>query len=368
LVVAPYVESAAFMLDLAGSKHWVRRVLPASSMPVTTTDLQVPGRHGAVAARLTEPRAVRSDLPSVIVFPGVHAGGVDEPRLSTFSTRLAATGIRVVSVPIPDMRAFRITARSTDVIEDVIAWVSAQRALAPTGRVGVAGISFAGGLALVAAGRPATADRLQFVVSLGGHGDLPRVMTYLCTGRLADGTTRPPHDYGVAIILLAAVDRVVPAEQAGPLRDAVSTFLTASSDTSSDPQRAERGFRDARAAAARLAEPARTYMNWVNDRNTAELGRLLLPLVEDLGGAAALSPERSPATRVPVFLLHGEADNVIPSPEAPRLAAYLEEHSDRRVRWLLTPLVSHAHLQEDAPLVDAWRLVSFWTAVRGAAR
>ena len=44
------------------------------------------------------------------------------------------------------------------------------------------GISFAGGLSMVAAGRPAIRDRLAFVFSFGGHGDLPRVLRYLCTG------------------------------------------------------------------------------------------------------------------------------------------------------------------------------------------
>ena len=53
---------------------------------------------------------------------------------------------------------------------------------APDGRVGVVGVSFAGGLALVAAGRASIARGCRDVVSLGGHADLPRVMTYLCTG------------------------------------------------------------------------------------------------------------------------------------------------------------------------------------------
>jgi len=197
---------------------------------------------------------------------------------------------------------------------------------------------------------------------------LPRAMRYLCTGQLPDGSTRPPHDYGVAIMMLGGADRVVPAAQVAPLQQAVLTFLTASSDTSSDAARAEAGFRAARDEAALLAEPARTYMTWVNERNTVELGRLLLPYVEALGGAAALSPERSPVTRVPVFLLHGEADNVIPSSETPVLAAYLEEHGDSHVRMLLTPLISHAHFQEHIGAADAWRLTSFWTGVRAAAR
>ena len=54
--------------------------------------------------------------------------------------------------------------------------------LAPDGRVGIVGISFAGGLSIAAAGRPAIRDKVAFVVSFGGHGDLPRVMRYLATG------------------------------------------------------------------------------------------------------------------------------------------------------------------------------------------
>jgi dienelactone hydrolase len=366
LVLLPYAQSAAFILDLAGSNTWVRAALPVRASAVTTRDLLVPTRHGAIPARLVEPASPAA--PSVIVFPGVHAGGVDEPRLAAFSRRLAAAGVRVLSVPLPDLRAFRITPRSTDMVEDAIAWMAADRALAPSGRVGVAGVSFAGGLALVAAGRPALAGKVQFVVSIGGHADLPRVMTYLCTGRLDDGRTRTPHDYGVAIMLLAAVDRLVPPADADPLRRALVTFLTGSSDAGTDPARAEREFDEARRQTAALAEPARTYMGWVSDRNTGALGRVLLPHVDVLGGAAALSPERSPATMVPVFLLHGDSDNVIPSSETPRLAAYLTAQGAPRVRWLLTPLLTHATVQERAPLADEWRLVSFWKALLGAAR
>ena len=69
------------------------------------------------------------------------------------------------------------------------------------------GISFAGGLSIVAAGRPALRDRVAVVLSLGGHGDLPRTLRYLCTGIQPDGERLPPHDYGVVIILLGVADR-----------------------------------------------------------------------------------------------------------------------------------------------------------------
>ena len=89
------------------------------------------------------------------------------------------------------------------------------------------GISFAGGLSVVAAGRPSIRDRLAFVYSFGGHGDLPRVLRYLCTGLEpakpddppgAPVRVRPPHDYRVAVILVGIADRMVPPEQVKPLR------------------------------------------------------------------------------------------------------------------------------------------------------
>jgi dienelactone hydrolase len=364
-VVMPYLASAAFILDIAGSTGWGRAMLPARVRPVTSRDVTIATRQGNVASRLYQPSG--NATRSLIVLPGVHAGGIDEPRLVTFSKRLASTGVNVLSVPLPDLRQFRVTPASTDIIEDATLWLAAEPSLAPDGRVGLVGISFAGGLALVAAGRPSLAGKVRLVVSLGGHADLPRVMTYLCTGRLPDGTIRRPHDYGIVIILIGALEHVVPPEQVAPLRQAILTFLEASSYDQTDVPKSAQLFALARSQGAHLPEPARTYMQWVNDRNAAALGDKLLPLVELLGGAPALSPDRSPATSAPVFLLHGASDNIIPSSETPFAAAYLAEHGHTQARFLLTPLLTHASVNDDVAAGDAWRLVRFWKQMLDAA-
>jgi dienelactone hydrolase len=362
----PYVRSLAFVLDLAGTTGGIRRVLPVRVHQVTTSDIAVPTRHGTLAARWYAPDGWTGR--SVIVFPGIHAGGIDEPRLVTFSTRLAATGVGVLAVPLPDLRVFRITNRSTDMIEDGVRWMAANRALAPRGRVALVGVSFAGGLGLVAAGRPGLDASLDLVLSLGAHGDLPRTMRYLCTGRLPDGTTRPPSDYGVAVILLGAAAEVVPPDQVAPLERGITTFLTASSIEATDAAGAERLVQAARAQAAQLPEPSRTLLTWVVERKTRELGARLLPLVEALGGAAALSPERSPATHAPVFLLHGLGDGVVPASESATIADYLRRAGNPSVDVLLTPLVGHAEVSTHARWIDEWRLIRFWKAVIAAAR
>ena len=363
LALKPYAESAAFIMDLGGVSHWSRALLPGVAAPVTWRDVTIPTRHGDLPARVYAPEGGDGTAPGFIIFPGIHRGGVDEPRLAGFSRRFASAGAVVVSVPLPDLREFRVTMRTTDQIEDATVWAAGQPGIGHEGRVGLGGVSFAGGLALVAAGRPSLADKLSMVVSFGGYGDLPRALRFLCTGVLPDGSRRQPHDYGIAVVLLEVAPAMVPADQLEPLRRGVLTFLEGSLHDLTDKPRATALFDDARAQAARLPEPARTLLGWVNDRDVARLGPAVLPHVEGLAGADALSPERAPATAAPVFLLHGEGDSVIPSAETPLVAEYLRRQGNTRVRALLTPLVSHADLNVDAPARDIWNLVTFWKAM-----
>ncbi len=164
------------------------------------------------------------------------------------------------------------------------------------------GVSFAGGLALVAAGRPSLTNRLDAVVSLGGHGDLERTLQYLCTGLLPDGTVHPPHDYGLAVVALAAVPRLVPASQTAGLTHAIGTYLEASLDDSATRARGMALLAQARTEAAALPDPSRTIMTALTNRDVTAAGRWLAPLVTELSRDPALSPESSPPTLAPVFL------------------------------------------------------------------
>ena len=162
-------------------------------------------RHGAAGHRSSQSRGAhtarrgaRTVLPppqapcagQTLLVPGVQSMGIAEPRLMALAGDLAGSGIAVMTIELPDLMGYQITARSADVIEDAVAWIVAKPDLAPDGRVGMVGISFAGGLSIVAAGRPMIRDKVAYVVSLGGHGDLGRVLHYLTTGRSGPGPWR----------------------------------------------------------------------------------------------------------------------------------------------------------------------------------
>ena len=84
---------------------------------------------------------------TIAIFPGVHGGGVEEPRMNALARRFAANGLRVLIAPLPELRRYTIRPRSTDDAEDVSVWLASQPDLAPNGRIGIIGVSFAGALA-----------------------------------------------------------------------------------------------------------------------------------------------------------------------------------------------------------------------------
>jgi len=208
---------------------------------------------------------------------------------------------------------------------------------------------------------------------MGGHDDLARVLRYLCTGReprptpdvqlgaAASGNDfiLPPHDYGVAVILLSLANRVVPAAQVERLREGVRQYLWASAlDGGVDKARAPAEFEAVRKLSRTLPEPSATLLRYVIERDVVHLGARLLPFVGSSAAADGLSVSRSPKPTAPVFLLHGLEDNVVPAIESEYLAADLRGHAP--VRLLVSGLISHAEADRPMHVNDVLQLAGFW--------
>lgn len=379
IVARPYVNAIAFIARAADLPGVAQSLASWRASTITRGPIiSVPTRNGPVPARFYRPSGGASR--TILLMPGVHRDGIDEARLVGLAEDLTAAGYGVLAIAAPDLQRFKITPQVTDVIEDAAIWASAQPEYAPDGQVGLLGVSFSGGLAVVAAGRPSIRDRVAFVMSFGGHGDLARVMHYLCSGEVvgdiehakqsaavtgADHVgVHPPHDYGVAIVLLSLVDRVVPGDQVDALTRGIDGFLLASSLAMTDAAAATLEFSRMRAYADTLPEPSRTLMTYVNDRAVDKLGPILLPIADGLKDhpmMPSLSAERAAPPAAPVFLLHGVDDNVIPSVETVLLAEYLRGKAE--VHGLLSGLITHAEVNRTASLTEVWRLARFWRQV-----
>jgi len=372
LVVRPYAHGLSFVIRAAEIGGTAERIARFDTVGIRTRDITIPTTRGSLGARVYEPE--RSHKRVALLTSGLHASGIDEPRLVRLARQVAASGVAVVTPDIPELSRFEITPAITDAIEEAGRWLAVDSGLPPDHRIGLMGISFSGGLSIVAAARPALADHVAYVFALGGHDDLPRVLRYLCTGReprpspkvrLASNASEndtfvlSPHDYGVAVILLSIADRVVPASQVDRLRAGVRQYLWASAlDGGVDKARAPAEFDAVRRYGGALPEPSRTLMRYVLDRDVVHLGARLLPLLGSNGASASLSVSKSPKPTAPVFLLHGLEDNVVPAIESEYLAEDLRGHA--QVRLLLSGLISHAEADRPARPDDVLQLASFW--------
>jgi dienelactone hydrolase len=353
-VAGPYGRAAALLLLATEHDGWLRSVARLHERPVARRALTIPTRDGDVRAHAYHPE--RGSWRPVVLVSGVHPDGIDDPRLVHFARSLAAVGLGAITPDLPVLVEFAIGPEATDAIEDVVSWVAAQADLGTNDRVGLAGISFSGGLAVVAAGRASIRDRVAFVLSIGGHGDLLRTLDTLAGGILTDTAAAATDAFGLAIVLASVAPRVVPGDQVDDLRKWARVFLTAAHLPFDDPQRTAL-FAEADRLVVRLPEPSRAFANHARAANTAALRPHLLQHVRELAGDPALSPERSAPPRAAVYLLHGVDDPVIPPAESVHLGEYLEPHTE--VRVLLTPILTHADLEPDLTARDVGGLLAF---------
>jgi dienelactone hydrolase len=367
IVLAPHWKATSLIVRVTDRPEWLARFAQWEADAVSESTETIPIRDGGIRVRIFSPAGTART--TVLLVSGVHPHGIDEARLVRFARDLAGTGMTIVTPEIPDLRNYQVTPKVTDAIEDVALWIVKAQDRFDT-PVAIFGISFSGGLAIVAAGRPSLRDRLAYVLSLGGHGNLPRVLRYLCTGiepSPSGGAGRPrkPSAYALAVLLHQAAGVTVPADQVGLLQQGVETYLSASALDRTDTKLAAQLFDQARTLGAQMPEPSATLMGHVNSHDVAALGSALRPYVEDpwndiSRNDLSLSPDRAPTPNAPVYLLHGTDDNVIPAVEAELLARQLQETT--QVRYLLSRFVTHADVGVPS-MREASDMIAFWKAV-----
>ena len=351
-----HLQAVAVMREVAGQPvPWVAREL---TVPVTTADFSFPietarGRQ-QVRARMYVP-AGRPDAPAMVVLHGVHHLGIDEPRMMGFARAMASCGIRVLTPELPGIKDYHVSADSVETIGESVKWMAAKTG----GPVGVMGLSFAGGLALVAAADPEYHAGFKFVFAVGSQDSMDRVAKYYLTGQDArpDGSVEvlAAHEYGPLVLEYEHLEDFVPAQDLGAVRAVLRAHL----------------YEDTKAEAE-----ATLGLHETQKRETLELMDATLPATRAKIAAMTAKhademPGLSPLGRlqklgIPVYLLHGEGDNIIPAAETLWMARELSQEDLKAV--LVSPVLSHVNLDGPKPgVVEEWRLVHFFGLIMRAA-
>ncbi len=347
-----HLQSVAVMKTVSGEALSApMRAIATEPLEQHTLTLQT--EAGPVRARMYTP-VRHPNAPGLVVFHGVHHLGMDEPRLMSFAAAMAACGLQVLTPELPDIKDYRVSESSIAVIGASAKWF-AQQQHRP---VGVMGLSFSGGLSLVAAANPAYRPSMKLVFAVGSQGSMNRVASYYRTGDAAmpDGSREllPAHEYGPLVLEYEHVEEFVATPDVAPIRKVLRAHLYEDKDAE------------------------RTSMDELSPRQQAEAAELMDASSDVVHGMlrsselrhrkemAGLSPENHLGElTVPVFLLHGEADNIIPAAETLWMASELRATTLQAA--LVSPVLSHLDMQKTPGGWDEWKLIHFMAMVLRSA-
>ncbi len=292
--------------------------------------------------------------PALVLVLGVNRVPLDDPRVVRFASSVARLGLVVAAPESTAMKSGRIGREEPSRLVEAFELVANRPEVDQT-RVGIAGFSVGGSIALIAAADARIADRVAYVNAFGAYASASRLLVDIATHTvLAGGESRPwePGEMTKRVFLTLLVGLVAQAPTAEELSRRLAPFIL---DPKSTPAPYDAAF------AARLPPDALAVyrLATARDRGAAEAAIAALP-VSTRQLLAAISPTTfADELRAPVFLMHDEADDAIPFAHLEPLAAAVPPpHLRRTTSFRLFDHVEPGTGIGVTELPEIWKL--FW--------
>lgn len=347
---SPYVSQMIIGLKraLTFALSW-RGMIPRG----TQEELEIQRGDKSVPANLYRPDPPPPSAPGWVVLHGVTRPGRHHPTLLRFANTLASTGAAVLVPEIPEWRELLLAPdEAAATIRASVLRLSGTTGVVPD-RIGIMGFSLGVPQVLLAARDPALEGRLRGVAGFGGYGDLDRTIDFLFRGEhewKGESYTADPDPYGRWIVGGNYLTLIPEYADAGDVSEALLTLARRAGDLqvgawakcydSVKEELRETIHPDRRALFSAFAPTSGTA-------SPDEASARLVPALAE--AARRATPYSEPMSfldqiSVPVRLVHGRGDRLIPFSESLRLAEAFPREMD--VRVYLTNLFAHS--QQDA--------------------
>ena len=275
---------------------------------------------------------------TVVFIHGLNSLGHRDPRVERFAAALAKAGFRAVIPAVASLRRLWIKGDQPRQVQNMLEAIAGDRELVPSGRFSMMAVSFSGNFVLRAAASPGLSQQLNAVGLIGAYADVDKVCDFLCTAKRAD-------PYGHLLLLrsyytefgqpspgfIHAIERCIARSIEEPSRWSFESVLSPS-----DPDQSH-------------------LLHLLQDPDARVATRGLIKAALDGAWRDYVPPVASLPPDLPVFLLHGRSDRVIPVGQSRRLAQLLAvrgvshrlcvtrflTHGDSRVDWRVLPEVAH---------------------------
>jgi pimeloyl-ACP methyl ester carboxylesterase len=275
--------------------------------------------------------------------------GRSHPELLRFQNALAATGGRILVPEVREWTELRFAPeRAQEILRASLAWMNAESATAPGGAM-LVGLSFGAPQAILAASDSHLTSDIRGVLAWGGYSDLGRIFRFALTGEHGwDGESYRQEADPYARWVIGANCLPLALGLEGEKVGAALHTLAAAAGDSQTPGSHPRHDPLKRQLREELSVGSRTLFDlFVPPAGTTANRLECFRLVEEvLPAIRQASPLLDPLPRieridVPVRILHGRADLLIPFTEALHMGRALAPLSvDTTVR--VTGLFSHS--------------------------
>ena len=352
------IQTAVMLPGMLGSDvrplDWFSEEPQRSSIPYRSG----PGAATGDLAELWLPAWATRERPAgaVLLVFGVNNLGRNHPAIERVAEALARTGVAVL---VPDSRTLlggRLEAGEVDGIVDAFETLAA-RPEVDGDRIGIAGFSVGGSLALLAAASDRIADDVRWVNAFGAYADAASYLAAVSAHRHpapddpSEEVAWTPTPLTREVFLRFVLDQVVDAEDRAALEEAYGNAILAGERPDRRPDLTTRLHTDA----------ARTVDRLLTARSFAEAGTIIEELPsESLEFIDAISPLRHlDDLSARVWLMHEREDHHVPYTESRVLAdalrarGLLEDHTEFR----LFDHVQPDDLDVPAAAPELWRLL-----------
>jgi pimeloyl-ACP methyl ester carboxylesterase len=265
---------------------------------------------------------------AVVLVAGLSELGCYHPRLVALSRVLAGKGLMVIA---PDIREFRDFQISAEPIEQILFWYKRAPHLqggAQIQKTGLAGISYSGTLALIAAAKPEIRDSVGFVAAVGPYCSLLRCTRnwFAADAAARPGDSYPTRFYAKWIVMRSALEMVSSPRDRAFLHSVLDNLLLEKKVPPAGPELSDAG--------KRWYGLATMPANRADSELAQEIERYLIPRL-----FSQIEPEASLGKiKCPVFLIHGAHDDLIPSTESIELHRQISNSE-----LLIVPFLTHTH-------------------------
>jgi pimeloyl-ACP methyl ester carboxylesterase len=249
----------------------------------------------------------------LVLVPGLAIAGKNDPRLVALARTLARVNFLVLIPDVPGFRAYHMSTGDVEVLVAAVQRLDALPKMQPRQPMGIGAFSFAAGPALIAALDPRVAQRVDFIVAVGGYQDLRRLIAYYTSGAQRDDRDTPtPYDKGKWIFALGVSEKLTNASDRLAVQSMARRAIYASPGEADLP------------APGNLSPGAAALLELLGNTNQVRVPMLLERLPAPLRAEiTALNPAEQPLAglHAHLLLLHGRGDNIIPYTESRALEA-----------------------------------------------